>query len=88
MMATRYLRATAPGFTLQARCTLFLRGTAHNASLSTSNPGSALDITLAKASGYILADASELVGFNPQNPGQRDPNATLALDPSGRIANP
>lgn len=63
---------------------IYLRGVALNARQAVAE-SSALDIRVAKESGFIIADASGLVGFNPLNPGQRDPGARLVRDKDGRI---
>lgn len=63
---------------------IYMRAKARNA--GTYNPESlTLDIRVAQDNGYIIADASGAVGFNPLNPGIRDSGARLAQDPDGKI---
>lgn len=52
-----------------------------------SHPGWAggIDIKVARQEGFILADASGMVGFNPLNPGQRDRVAVRAKDSDKQI---
>lgn len=47
--------------------------------------GAPLDIELAKREGFVIADASGVVGFVPLAPGQRDPHAERAKDPNQDI---
>ncbi len=72
------------GVRINSSAGIYLRGVALNAGqVNVQSDG--LDIRVAQESGYIIADASGVVGFNPLNPGQRDPGARLALDADGRI---
>ncbi len=96
-----FLAARAPGIILNARCTsslalrdpvlslralaaLSLRAQALNAAPPPHNTGT-LDIRLAESQGFIIADASGKPGFNPLNPGRRDPSARRAKDNQDRI---
>lgn len=44
-----------------------------------------LSIKVAQSEGYVIADASGRVGFNPLEPGQRDESARIGLDKDKRI---
>ena len=44
-----------------------------------------VDITLAREERFILADASGAIGYNAENPGQRDRIAELAKDADDTI---
>ena len=72
------------GLKMKGSAGIYLRGIALNAR-QTIAQSSGLDIRIAQESGYIIADASGVVGFNPLNPGQRDPGARLVRDKDGRI---
>jgi len=72
------------GTAISCRAGYYFRGIAQNA--GTFRPESdTLDIRVAKDNGYIIADASGAVGFNPLNPGIRDSGARRAQDLDGKI---
>lgn len=100
-MSHARLHTAAPGHTLTARCGAFLPAVAApqtdisgscGISLAATAlnsigwlGGAPLDIELARREGFVIADASGVVGFVPLAPGQRDPHAARAKDKNEEI---
>lgn len=67
----------------KGQCGYYCEGIVQNARIM-NNTG-LLDIRVAKEQGFIIADVSDLIGYNAINKGQRDKTARLVRDKNQRI---